>query len=228
VVTDVAGTYQILSIAAGDYAVEATLSGFQTATRSPVTVTVGAAAVANFDLSLGGVTQDVTVTSEVPQVNTIDASLGGLVGEREVRELPLNGRDWLQLTTLEAGVKGGIGQQSAASFSNSRAARGNGLALSISGNRPTGNVFLVDGLVVNDFANASPGSGLNVNLGVEAVREFPVLTNEYPAERSEEHTSELQSRGHLVCRLLLEKKKKIQQATQHHKTTRERKKPLSK
>ncbi|PYR03401.1 MAG: hypothetical protein DMG00_26440, partial [Acidobacteria bacterium] len=51
VVTDVAGTYQILSIAAGDYAVEATLSGFQTATRSPVTVTVGAAAVANFDLS---------------------------------------------------------------------------------------------------------------------------------------------------------------------------------
>jgi hypothetical protein len=83
---------------------------------------------------------------------------------------------------LEAGVKGGIGQQSAASFSNSRAARGNGLALSISGNRPTGNVFLVDGLVVNDFANASPGSGLNVNLGVEAVREFRVLTNEYTAE----------------------------------------------
>src|SRR3989475_935519 len=182
VVTDVAGTYQILSIAAGDYAVEAMLSGFQTATRRPVTVTVGAAAVANFDLALGGVTQDVTVTSEVPQVNTIDASLGGLVGEREVRELPLNGRDWLQLTTLEAGVKGGIGQQSAAAFSNSRAARGNGLALSISGNRPTGNVFLVDGLVVNDFANASPGSGLNVNLGVEAVREFRVLTNEYTAE----------------------------------------------
>src|SRR5262249_15266230 len=57
-----------------------------------------------------------------------------------------------------------------------------GLALSISGNRPTGNVFLVDGLVVNDFANASPGSGLNVNLGVEAVREFRILTNEYTAE----------------------------------------------
>src|SRR5262249_27455424 len=63
-----------------------------------------------------------------------------------------------------------------------RAARGNGLALSVAGSRPTGNVFLVDGLVVNDFANASPGSGLNVNLGVEAVREFRVLTNEYTAE----------------------------------------------
>src|SRR5690349_8248301 len=77
-VTDGAGTYQILSIAAGDYAVSAALSGFQTATRSPVTVTVGASAVANFDLSLGAVAQDVTVTSEAPQVNTIDASLGGL------------------------------------------------------------------------------------------------------------------------------------------------------
>ncbi len=148
---------------AGDYEVQAGAAGFQTSIRSRVAVTVGAAVTVNFALELGELRQEVTVSSEAPQVNTTDASLGGLVGEREVRELPLNGRDWLQLTTLEAGVKGGIGQQSAAAFSNSRAARGNGLALSISGNRPTGNVFLVDGLVVNDFANASPGSGLNVN-----------------------------------------------------------------
>src|SRR5438105_2960467 len=182
VVTDVAGTYQILSVPAGDYDVQATAVGFQTSIRSRIAVTVGAAVSVNFAMELGTIQQDVSVTAEATQVNTTDASLGGLVGEREVRELPLNGRDWLQLTTLEAGVKGGIGQQSAAAFSNSRAARGNGLALSISGNRPTGNVFLVDGLVVNDFANASPGSGLNVNLGVEAVREFRVLTSEYTAE----------------------------------------------
>src|SRR5438445_13152313 len=179
--TDSSGTYQMLSVPAGDYDVQAIAPGFQTSIRSRVAVTVGAAVTVNFDLMLGEVRQEVTVSSNAPQVS-MDASLGGLVGEREVRELPLNGRDWLQLTTLEAGVKGGIGQQSAAAFSNSRAARGNGLALSISGNRPTGNVFLVDGLVVNDFANASPGSGLNVNLGVEAVREFRVLTNEYTAE----------------------------------------------
>jgi hypothetical protein len=179
--TDSTGTYQILSVPPGEYEVQATAAGFQTPVRR-VTVTVGASVALNFELALVEVRQEVTVSAEPPQVNTVDASLGGLVGEREVRELPLNGRDWLQLTTLEAGVKGGIGQQSAASFSNSRAARGNGLALSISGNRPTGNVFLVDGLVVNDFANASPGSGLNVNLGVEAVREFRVLTNEYTAE----------------------------------------------
>jgi hypothetical protein len=180
--TDTSGTYQILSIAAGDYEVQAAVQGFRTSTRNRISVTVGAAVAVNFDLALGDIEQRVTVSADAPQVNTIDASLGGLIGEREVRELPLNGRDWLQLTTLQAGVTAGIGQQSAAAFSNSRAARGNGLALSISGNRPTGNVFLVDGLVVNDFANASPGSGLNVNLGVEAVREFRILTNEYTAE----------------------------------------------
>ena len=180
--TDPAGAYQILSVPAGDYEVAAAAPGFQTSIRNPVVVNVGASAVINFELGLGEVQQEVTVSSDAPQVNLSDASLSGLVGEREVRELPLNGRDWLQLTTLEAGVKGGIGQQSSAAFSNSRAARGNGLALSISGNRPTSNVFLVDGLVVNDSTNASPGSGLNVNLGVEAVREFRVLTNEYTAE----------------------------------------------
>lgn len=180
--TDSTGAFQILSVPAGNYEVTVAVQGFQTAVRTPVAVTVGASVTVNFDLVLGEVNQEVTVTSQAPQVNLTDASLSGLIGEREVRELPLNGRDWLQLTTLEPGVQGGIGQQSAATFSNSRAARGNGLALSISGNRPTGNVFLVDGLVVNDFANASPGSGLNVNLGVEAVQEFRVLTNEYTAE----------------------------------------------
>jgi len=91
--TDNAGTYQILSVAAGDYEVQAAASGFQTSIRSRVAVTVGAAVSVNFALELGGIQQDVSVSAEAPQVNTTDASLGGLVGEREVRELPLNGRD---------------------------------------------------------------------------------------------------------------------------------------
>jgi len=131
---------------------------------------------------VGEIQQKVEVQDTPPQVDTTNASMGGVVGENAVRELPLNGRDWLQLVTLQAGVVGGIGQQSSASFSNSRAARGNGQSLAISGSRPTGNVFMVDGLVVNDYANGSPGSGLNVNLGVEAIREFRVITNEYTAQ----------------------------------------------
>ncbi|MGI8743943.1 MAG: TonB-dependent receptor domain-containing protein [Bryobacteraceae bacterium] len=180
--SDATGAYQILSIPAGDYDLEAAVSGFKTSVRKGTTVTVGASVTADFELTVGDVQQRVEVEAVAPQLETSNASMGGLVGENAVRELPLNGRDWLQLATLQAGVVGGIGQQSSAGFSNSRAARGNGQALSISGGRPTGNVFLIDGLVVNDYANASPGSGLNVNLGVEAIREFRVLTNEFTAE----------------------------------------------
>ena len=180
--TDVSGAYQILSVPAGNYELEAAVSGFKTEVRKGISVTVGAAVPVNFALSIGEVQQKVEVQDSPPQVDTTNATMGGLVGELAVRELPLNGRDWLQLATLQAGVVGGVGQQSSAGFSNSRAARGNGQAFSISGNRPTSNVFLVDGLVVNDYSNASPGSGLNVNLGVEAIREFRVLTNEYTAE----------------------------------------------
>ena len=180
--TDSSGAYQILSVPAGLYDLEAGNKGFKTQVQKGVAVTVGAAITVNFTLAVGDVQERVEVTSSSQELNTTDASMGGLVGETAIRELPLNGRDWLQLATLQAGVVGGIGQQSAATSTNSRAARGNGLALVISGNRPTGNVFLVDGLVVNDQANASPGSGLNVNLGVEAVREFRVFTDEYTAQ----------------------------------------------
>jgi hypothetical protein len=182
VVSDTLGAYQIPGVSEGNYEVEAVAVGFKTSLHRGISVTVGASVPVNFELAVGEAQQRVEVEAAPPEVETTNASLGGLVGEKAVRELPLNGRDWLQLVMLQPGVTGGIGQQSSASFSNSRAARGNGESLSISGGRPTGNVFLVDGLVVNDYANASPGSGLNVNLGVEAIREFRVLTNEYTAQ----------------------------------------------
>ena len=181
-ISDSAGAYQILSVPAGNYDVTASVNGFQTSVRRGIQVTVGASVPVNFELAVGEVQQRVEVEAAAPLVDTTNAAMGGVVGETAVRELPLNGRDWLQLVTLQPGVAGGIGQQSSAGFSNSRAARGNGESLSISGGRPTGNVFLVDGLVVNDYSNASPGSGLNVNLGVDAIREFRVITNEYTAQ----------------------------------------------
>jgi hypothetical protein len=136
----------------------------------------------DFALSVGAAAEEVVVNADATQMNTTDASLGGLVGDNAIRELPLNGRDWLQLATLQAGVTGGLGQQSPSQANNSRAARGNGEALAIAGSRPTNNVFLVDNLVVNDYANGSPGSGLGVNLGVDGIEEFRVLTNEYSAQ----------------------------------------------
>src|SRR5712692_2010683 len=105
--------------------------------------------------------------------------MGGFVNSATIRELPLNGRDWLQLTLLQPGALSNVGEPQG---DNSRAQRGNGLAISISGGRIVENVFRIDGLVVNDYANAGPGSSLHVNMGVDAIREFSVLTNNYSAE----------------------------------------------
>ena len=180
--TDGDGAYEVLSLPAGAYQVEASLQGFKTELRQGIALTVGASISVNFSLAVGDVVEKVVVNEDTPQVETTSSAVSGVVGEAAIRELPLNGRDWLQLATLQAGVVGGLEQQSSAVSTNSRAARGNGENLYISGNRPTENLYQVDGLIVNDYANGSPGSGLNVNLGVDAVREFAVLTSDYGAQ----------------------------------------------
>lgn len=179
-VTDGTGAYLFPALPVGNYDLEASSPGFRTEVRKGVAVTVGASVAVNFTLAVGATEQKVEVTAEAPQVNTTDASVGGLVSETAIRSLPLNGRDWLQLATLQPGVTGGIGQSSVTG--GGRAATGNGVFLSIAGGRPTDNVFTVDNLIVNDYANASPGSGLGINLGVDGIREFRVLTEEYTAQ----------------------------------------------
>ena len=99
-------------MAAGNYEVEAVAVGFKTFVHGGLSVTVGESVPVNFELPVGETQQRVEVQAAPPQVETTNASLGGLVGENAVRELPLNGRDWLQLVMLQPGVTGGIGQQS--------------------------------------------------------------------------------------------------------------------
>ena len=167
------------SVPAGSYMISATSSGFKTEVRSGIIVTVGADVRVDFSLSVGAVGEQVMVSAEAPQVDTATSAMGGLVSEAVVRELPLNGRDWLQLATLQPGTNIVASQSQ---DDTARSSRGNGLAISISGGRPTDNAFRIDGLIVNDYSNSSPGSALDVNLGVEAMREFSVLSNTYSAE----------------------------------------------
>src|SRR5205823_2771595 len=173
------GTYRIFSIPAGPYEVSASLPGFKTEVRTGIAVTVGSDISVNFSLTVGGVSEQVQVTAEAAQVDTSSSTLGGFVNSTTIRELPLNGRDWLQLALLQPGVNVNAAQNQ---NDLSRAQRGNGLAISISGGRPTDNAFRIDGLIVNDYVNSGPGSALRVNMGVDAIREFSVLTNNYSAE----------------------------------------------
>jgi hypothetical protein len=173
------GEYRIASIPAGSYEISITAPGFKTDVRSGIVVTVGADVGVNFAMTVGAVTEKVEVTAEAAQVDTSSSTMGGFVNSATIRELPLNGRDWLQLTLLQPGALQNAGEYQT---DTSRAQRGNGLAISISGGRIVENVFRIDGLVVNDYANAGPGSSLHVNMGVDAIREFSVLTNNYSAE----------------------------------------------
>src|ERR1700676_3550464 len=173
------GAYQVTSIPPGSYEVTASIAGFKTDVRSGITVTVGAEINVNFSLTVGAVSEKIEVTAEAAQVDTSSATMGGFVNSTTIRELPLNGRDWISLSLLQPGVSPNASQNQS---DLSRAQRGNGLSLYISGGRHTDNAFRIDGVSVNDYANGGPGSALRVNMGVDAIREFSVLTNSYSAE----------------------------------------------
>ena len=171
------GEYRITSVPSGSYEISTTAPGFKTDVRSGIAVTVGADVSVNFNLTVGAVNE--RWSRQRPQVDTSSSALGGFVNSETIRELPLNGRDWLQLALLQPGVSLNTGQ---AQGDGARAQKGNGVAFSISGGRQSDNAYRIDGLIVNDYANDGPGSSLRVNMGVDAIREFSVLTNNYSAE----------------------------------------------
>src|SRR5436190_16210872 len=103
-VTDERGTYRIAA-RAGVYRVTAALTGFSTATRSGLEVLVGQQVVVNLQMAPSTVQESVTVTAEAPLVDTTSSRLGGNVDPRQTQELPINGRDWLALTTLAPGMR---------------------------------------------------------------------------------------------------------------------------
>src|SRR5438552_253033 len=90
--TGEAGTYRVLSLPVGRYSVRAEAAGFKAVLQTGISLAVGEEGVANLRLEVGAVQEQVTVTSEAPLVNTSTASVSGLVGERQVKDLPLNGR----------------------------------------------------------------------------------------------------------------------------------------
>jgi hypothetical protein len=146
---------------------------------------VGAQQVLNITMQVGQVTERVEVTGQAPTVQLASSALSAQVNATTVRELPLNGRDWMSLATLEPGINSlASSQPSLNNNSNvsARGIRGFGNQLSITGGRPAQNNYRIDGVSVNDYSNSSPGSVLGGAAGVDAVAEFSVITSNYSAE----------------------------------------------
>jgi hypothetical protein len=177
--TNATGAYTVPNLNPGNYQVSISASGFSTATSS-VTLTVGSKQEMNLHLTVGQISQSVEVVGAAVQIDLATSTISGDVVGSEVRELPLNGRDWASLATLEPGVATVKSQNNLQT--NGAGARGLGMQLTISGGRPTQNSYRLDGALMNDYSNAGPGSILGQNLGVDAIQEFSVLTSNYSAE----------------------------------------------
>ena len=179
--TDSAGHYQVVSLPVGAYEIHVVKAGFTEAIRTGVHLVVGQDATVDFTLSLGEVSQHLTVDADAPPVNVSTVDISGLVGPQQVENLPLNARSFDLLLTLNPGVVnftaqkfGGIG--------GSNSTVGNNFA--VSGNRPQQNLFLLNGVEFTGAAenNMQPGGTSQLLLGVDAVQEFNLLRDSYGAE----------------------------------------------
>lgn len=175
------GLYTVPNLNPGIYEVRVSATGFSTVVRPNLKVEVGSELALNIELAVGNINEQVVVNTEPNAVELSSSTLSDVVNERTVRELPLNGRDWTSLATLQPGVAN-IRTQSPVSISNQRANRGLGAQLTIDGNRPQQNNYRLDGISINDYSNGAPGSVLGIDLGVDAIQEFSVITSNASAE----------------------------------------------
>ncbi|GAC1415593.1 MAG: hypothetical protein NVSMB62_03630 [Acidobacteriaceae bacterium] len=175
------GFYSAPNLLPGNYEVKTSAKGFSTMVQKGIVLAVSGQQTFSPVLAIGRVDQTVVVTTAPPSVEASSSTLSATVDGTTVRELPLNGRDWTSLATLEPGVLS-VPNQATTGFSANKGNRGFGNQLSDGGHRPNENTYRVNGMVINDYTNAAPGGSTGVNLGVDAIDQFSVLTSSYTSE----------------------------------------------
>jgi len=175
-----AGLFSVPDLPPGKYRVEVAGQGFQTRVMENIELVVGQEFVLNAALEVGQLTQQVTVTSEAPLVDTSTSQISGLVAERQVKDLPLNGRSFDNLISLNP-----VMVNSSAIKQTTSSSTGPGNYFSVAGRRPGENIFLWNGVEYPGGSNAissTPGGVSGELLGIEAVREFNIVPNMDAAE----------------------------------------------
>ncbi len=179
-VTSGDGRYAAPSVPVGPYSVSATHDGFQPQQQTGIVLSIGQSVQVNFTLSVSSVRETVVVSAGDPIVNTSSQQTAGLIDERQVKELPLNGRSYDQLLTLNPATVNYTTQRSGG-IGTSNSSVGN--MFSVGGRRPQDNLFLLNGIEYTgaSLINVTPGGTSGELLGVDAVREFNVVTDTYGA-----------------------------------------------
>ena len=181
------GSYHFLALPAGTYRLTATIAGFKPFTTTDIILQVNDQLRIDVTLQVGTVKEEVSVSADMVHVETENTQLGDVIDSKKMLALPLNGRSYLDLLGLQAGVAptgsvtiGGNGQQGT-SGTGGRPVSGyinNAGNVSVNGQRETANAFLVNGGDVSEGRNL--GAGLVPNL--DSVEEFRLITNSFDAE----------------------------------------------
>jgi Carboxypeptidase regulatory-like domain len=179
-ITDDSGRFEAPALAVGAYEVSAEKAGFQPA-RAKVNLVLGQRATVDLQLAVAELQQNVQVQETAISADVSTTETSGLVGERQVKDLPLNGRSYDQLVTLNPGVVNYTSQR-AGGIGTSNSVVGN--MFSASGRRPQENLYLLNGVEYTGASeiNNTPGGASGQLLGVDAVREFSVVKDDYGAE----------------------------------------------
>ncbi|MBI2189395.1 MAG: TonB-dependent receptor [Acidobacteria bacterium] len=169
-VANESGRFVIPAVTPGRYTIRAELSGFQTQTRTGITILVGQAVTLNFTLPIGTLTDVVTVTGEAPIVEVTQTQIGANISAQQIEDLPTQGRQQYALLQLVPGLTPNLGP---GAFE--------GAQYSANGRQTGGNLFLVDGMYNNDDRTLT-GSGSQTRMTIDTTAEYQVLTHEYGAE----------------------------------------------
>jgi Carboxypeptidase regulatory-like domain/TonB dependent receptor-like, beta-barrel len=173
--SDEQGRYTFATLPPGTYEIRAEVAGFKPVLRSGVTLAIGQPAVVDLTMTVGEISETVTIVDNAPPVNTRTGELSYLVESHAVETLPLNGRNYTDLALLQPGVV-------AFPHRDGGSVVAHGLGVSVNGQDPRSNVYLLDGTLLNDMTNGPAGSAAGTALGMETVQEFRVETNAYNAE----------------------------------------------
>jgi hypothetical protein len=177
--TDDGGHYLVPSLPVGNYSISVVLAGFQPSEAKDIRLQVDEQREINFKLALASTQQTIEVTANAVEVEASSPTLGQVITSQQVTELPLNGRDFVQLATLTPGT---VQETNPNSFFNggpsSEASARGSFSLSVGGSRPNSTDWLLDG---NDNNELTSG-GISILPSIDSIQEFKVLTYNYSAE----------------------------------------------
>jgi hypothetical protein len=175
--SDAAGVYDVPALIPGIYTVSVEVAGFKTEVRTGIELQVQQSARLDFQMQVGQVTQRIEVAGNAIQVNTENAELGSVVENQRIVDLPLNGRDFLQLTALDANVSFGVGNENGAGASRVGGQRITEM-ISVAGGRTEFNYYTLDGISNTDVSFNT----YTFLPSIDAIQEFKIQTGIFPAE----------------------------------------------